>query len=158
MQTSDLAYFPDAEIEFRAVHYSTKEDFNLEIGDDFTYEADSMTDEEIKEWAENSGYLEPEYEFVDEDGYIDFDALREHKKVEEDEYPSNSGYPSGRAFDWFRDLGLKLPENLGVRVIDGAQPGNDWRGVIANNYAALKKLQDFLHFHSIKANFIIEFE
>jgi len=76
---------------------------------------------------------------------------------EEEDYPSNNSYPSGRAFDWLCGTRLKFPDELGISLVDGACPGNDWRGVLAENYDSLKKLQDFLAANGFRVNFIIEF-
>jgi hypothetical protein len=156
--SSDLIYFPDAEIEFRAVHYSSKEDFSLELGDEFIDETDEMTDEEIKDWADGNGYFDDENNYIDEDGVIDYDRLREHKKIQEEDYPVNDSYPSGRAFDWFSKLGFDFPSEIKISIIDGDSPGRDWRGVVVDDYNSLKLLQDYLFSKSVKINFIIDFD
>lgn len=154
----DLTYFPEPDVEFRAVHYSTKEDYNLEIGEDFTYDADTMSDEEIREWAEQDGLLDEDSIYMDEDGEPYIEDLREKKRDREDKYPKDHTYPSGRAFLWFSRSGIRFPKNFGVSIVDSPGPGNDWRGVVVKNYDALKNLQELLLSHSVKANFIIEFE
>ena len=156
--TSDLIYFPVAEIEFRAVHYSSKEDFNLELGDEFIDETDEMTDDEIKDWAVKKGYLDDGDDYIDDEGNIDYDQLRDQKKMHEEDYPSNNSYPSGRAFDWFSGLTFDYPSEIKISIIDGDSPGRDWCGVVVDDYNSLKLLQEFIFSNSIKVNFVIDFD
>ena len=132
------------------------EKYYLEIGTEFIYTTDSMSDEEIQYWAEKNEYLDdPENGYLLEDGKLDFNGLRERRKEHEDEYPDTDSYPSGRAFLYFENLDFELPKNIDISIVEGPHPGNDWHGVIVNGDESLKKLQMFLRTQDIKANFLM---
>ena len=157
-QQQNITFYPDPDIEFRAVHYNSEEYFSLELGDEFIDESDTMTDEEIKNWAEENGHLDKESGFIDEDGFIYYDDLRERKKWDEEDYPGKSSYPCGRAYEWFIHQQILFPDGLKITLFDGEYPGNDTKSVIIDDYDSLKQLQDFLLKQDIKANFIFDFD
>jgi hypothetical protein len=68
--------------------------------------------------------------------------------------PSLYATPSGRAYSWFEDLEVILPD--GVDLVDGAHPGNDWRGVVVKDVQTLIVLQRFLETNGYQVNFTIQ--
>jgi hypothetical protein len=162
MEITRLTNYIDAEISFFAIKYNTaKEEYNLELGDEFNNnEPEELDDEEIEEWANQNGYLDNNEDYILEDGGIDFDALRLIKQSYDeecqDDYPSNNSYPSGRAFDWFSKNKFKYPNDIEISIVDGDHPGSGWRGVAVTGYDSLVKLQLFLFKNNIKVNFEIE--
>ena len=162
MDNLKLIEFADAEITFNANKYdSSEEEYTLEEGDEFIYdELEELDDDEILEWAKDYGYLDQDAGYVLEDGSIDFKSLRE-SKIEMDlrwqeEYPSTTASPSGRAFYYFKNTGFTYPEDIKISIIDGIHPGNDWQGVIVKGYESLINLQSFLFSKNIKVNFDIK--
>ena len=162
MENLKLILFEDAEISFYATKYdSSEEEYTLELGDEFIYdEPEELDDDEIEEWAKDYGYLDEDAGYILEDGSIDFDSLRsskiEHDKSWQDEYPSTTASPVGRAFYYFEKAGFTYPEDIKISIIDGIHPGNDWQGVIVKGYESLIRLQSFLFKQNIKVNFEIK--
>ena len=162
MENLKLLEYADADVSFYAIKYDTaEEEYTLEEGDEFIYdEPEELDDDEILEWAEDYGYLDQDAGYVLEDGSIDFKSLRE-SKLEEDlrwqeEYPSTTASPSGRAFHYFQNTGFTYPEEIKIAIVDGIHPGNDWQGVIVKGYDSLINLQAFLFSKNIKVNFEIK--
>lgn len=124
----------------------------LEEGTDFVVFLDENSEDEILEWAENNDLID---EYKDINGSLDFDslkALKEDSDLEEyNENPPTFATPNGRAFEWFEDLGIILPD--GVQLIDGPHPGSDWQGVSVRNESCLLALQQFLFTEGYKVNF-----
>jgi hypothetical protein len=130
--------------------------YNLEIGTDFIYSTDSMSDLEILSWAKSYEYLDdPEDGYFLEDGSPDILALRERRKSDEEESPDAECYPSGRAFLFFENLEFDFPDSIGIKIIEGPHPGNDWQGVIVNGEKSLESLQKFLKSKEVQVNFQI---
>jgi hypothetical protein len=162
MDNLRLIEYEDAEISFYAIKYdSSEEEYTLEEGDEFEYdEPEELDDDEIKEWAKEYGYLDEDEGYILEDGSIDFESLRECKiKVDQswqEEYPSTTASPAGRAFNYFENKGFEYPDDIKISIIDGIHPGNDWQGVIVKLYDSLIRLQSFLIKSNIKVNFEIK--
>ena len=159
MDNLKLIDYEDAEISFYAInYYSSEEEYSLEEGDEFIYdEPEELDNDEIKEWAKEYGYLDKDAGYILEDGSIDFDSLRSRKieldQIWQDEYPSTTASPAGRAFHYFENKGFKYPDDIKISIIDGIHPGNDWQGVIVKGYDSLIRLQSFLIKSNIKVNF-----
>jgi hypothetical protein len=157
----ELKKFENEDVAFYAIKNSTDEnEFFIEQGEDFIYdEPEQISDEELKEWAEENEYLDDNSGFFLEDGSIDYKALGEFKREEDissyEEYPTSYATPSGRAFLWFNNLEIEIPKEIDIEIIDGPSPGNDWQGVIVNGYESLLGLQTFLFENNIKVNFTL---
>lgn len=165
MDNLKLLEYADADVSFYAIKYDTaEEEYTLEEGDEFIYdEPEELEDNEILKWAIENGYFEIDAldsGYILEDGSIDFKSLRQ-SKLEEDmrwqeEYPSTTASPSGRAFHYFQNTGFTYPEEIKIAIVDGIHPGNDWQGVIVKGYDSLIRLQAFLFSKNIKVNFKIK--
>jgi hypothetical protein len=164
MENLKLLEYADADVSFYAIKYDTaEEEYTLEKGVEFIYdEPEELDDDEILEWAIANGYFEIDAldsGYVLEDGSIDFKSLRESKMEEDlrwqEEYPSTTASPCGRAFYYFQNTGFTYPEEIKIAIIDGIHPGNDWQGVIVKGYDSLIRLQSFLLSKNIRVNFEI---
>ena len=143
------------EVFFTYQYEYDPEKYYLEIGTEFIYATDSMTDKEILYWANKNEYLDdPENGYLLEDGTPDFNSLKERRKEYEDEYPDTDSYPSGRAFLYFENLDFELPKNIDIRLVEGPHPGNDWHGVVVTGEESLKQLQMYLKTQDIEVNFL----
>jgi hypothetical protein len=165
MENLKLIEYADADLSFYAIKYDTaEEEYTLEEGDEFIYdEPEELDDDEILEWAKQNGYFDIDdngFEYVLEDGSIDFKSLRESKMEEDlrwqEEYPSTTASPSGRALHYFQNTGFTYSDDTKISIIDGIHPGNDWQGVIVKGYDSLISLQSFLFSKNIKVNFEIK--
>lgn len=149
-----LKVYELADIEFNIISHLNGE-LELELGDDNIELLDDCSDDDILEWAEENEYLDDDT-FTLEDGSTDINALRNLKQEEESgnywENPPTYATPSGRAYQWFEDLNITLPQ--GIYTIDGDHPGNNSYGVTADSIDNLVKLQQILEDNSIKVNFI----
>ena len=128
--------------------------FSIEEGTEYYVDVEESSDEEVIDWAEENGYLEdPNYLLPD--GNPDIEILKESKFDADvqffNEYPPAYATPSGRAYSWFEQLGIKFPK--GIELIDGPYPGNDWLGVVVTNHEALTLLQQSLEENGYKVNF-----
>lgn len=149
----ELIIFNDPDMEFNVTD-SLSNELYLENGIDFIVMLDESSDNEIIEWAENNVYID---DYLNDDGSLDLDALRDIKEeadlLEYNENPPAYATPSGRAFEWFENLGLILPKD--VKLIDGEHPGSNYRGVCIKNINYLFSLQKFLFVKGYRVNFTI---
>lgn len=151
-----LITYEDSDAEFNVMD-SLSEELYLEEGTDFIVVLDENSEDEIIEWAE---YMEITEDYRNDDGSVDLDSLKTLKEeadlVDYNENPPSFATPSGRAFEWFENLRIALPN--GVYLIDGPHPGSDWRGVSIENISHLLPLQKFLFNEGYKVNFHLDFE
>ena len=152
----ELKLFKKADMHFNAVEYLS-EQLNIEEGDDYIMDVEASTDEEVLEWAQDCGYLD-DTDYLLESGKPDLEQLRELKYDSDVEFynenPPLYATPSGRAYSWFEDLEIILPD--GVDLVDGAHPGNDWRGVVVKDEQTLIVLQRFLETNGYQVNFTVQ--
>lgn len=154
-----LQDYQDPDISFYAVKfYKSEDEFNLQLGEEYIEESESMDDNEIIQWAKGAGYLNDEdwakeEGYINEDGSIEIESLRDRKRNWEQDYPSTSASPAGRAFLWFIHKRFSFPEDLNLKFVEGLHPGSDWQGVVVNGYDSLIELQSFLLNTGIKVNF-----
>ena len=151
-----LINYEDSDAEFNVVD-SLSEELYLEEGTDFIVDLDENSEDEIIEWAENMELIE---DYRNEDGSLDINSLKLYKEEVDlenyNENPPTFATPSGRAYEWFENLGIVLPN--GVYLIDGPHPGSDWIGVSVKNLNHLFILQKFLFNEGYKVNFHLNFE
>ena len=149
-----------ADITFFATKINEDDiEFTLEEGTEFIYdEVEKLSDKDIKQWAKEEGYLSKNSKYITQYGVVNFDALRKLKneddKLWQEENPSTNATPIGRAFNWFIEKDFEFPHDIGIEIVDGIHPGNDWQGVNINNYESLVKLQFYLEKKGFKVNFI----
>ena len=146
-----LKKFSKPDIEFNVVNYLSDK-LNIEEGQDFIVLLDEDTDMQILDWASQMGIID---DFQDECGTIDLESLREHKnRTDLENYydtPPLFASPNGRAFKWFSDLHVILPE--GTSLVEGSHPGCDWTGVEVDDMKSLLNLQEFLFSKGYEVNF-----
>ena len=131
--------------------------FILEQGTDFIFRSETMDVDEIEEWASEQGYLEDDYGYINADGTIDYESLRETKReMEEEESLPLADYPSGRAYLWFISQGIIYPEEIKINIISSPCPGNDWHGVEIKGIDSIVKLQQLFLKKGVKVNFYIK--
>jgi hypothetical protein len=147
----ELKTYKDPNMEFNVVG-CLSDKLYIEEGDDLIVDLDEYSDNEILEWAEENEMIE---DYTNEDGSVNIEQLRDSKQDEDIEHynenPPSYATPNGRAYNWFEDLGLIMPD--GIAVVDGPHPGSDWQGVVVNNLSSLVVLQDFLEIAGYKVNF-----
>jgi hypothetical protein len=153
----EIIAFDNSDIDFIAIKQMDQIGFSIEIGVDFIYlETEDSSDEEVVAWALEYGFSDEELA----DPENNLDNLRALKARSEEEYhhldPPSYATPHGRAFDYFHNLDFFIPEHLGINIIEGLHPGNDWLGVTAENFESLISLQTVLLDNGIKANFDIK--
>jgi hypothetical protein len=149
--------YENPDIEFNVLVDPLSDLLYLDEGIDFVVLLDENSEDEILEWAENNELID---EYKDDNGSLDLDSLKELKEEADlegyNENPPTFATPNGRAFDWFNDLGIILPD--GVHLIDGPHPGSDWQGVSVKNESCLLTLQQFLFTEGYKVNFYLNGE
>ncbi|MDC0007028.1 hypothetical protein OAE07_03565 [Winogradskyella sp.] len=155
-----LKKYDRADIAFFATKINEDDvEFTLEEGTEFIYdEVEKLSDKDIKQWAEEEGYLSKNSKYISKHGIVNFDALRELKneddKLWQEENSTANATPIGRAFKWFIEKKFDFPNDLGIEIVDGVHPGNDWQGVNVDNYESLVRLQFHLEIKGFKVNFI----
>jgi hypothetical protein len=157
MIDKEIITFDNSDIDFIAVKQMDQKGYSIEIGNDFIYlETEDSSDEEVVAWALEYGFSEKELS----DPENNLDNLRALKARSEEEYynldPPSYATPNGRAFDYFNNLDFLIPEHIGINIIEGLHPGNDWLGVTAENFESLISMQSVLLENGIKANFDIK--
>lgn len=134
-----ITEFENPDVEFLIIDGSY-----LEVGTDILFESEFMTTIELIEWA-NDNDIEN----------VDIEEIIKYKNRIDLENGDFMSSPSSRAFDFFNELDFEVPNSLGVILIDGPQPGNDFRGVKLLNIQCLPQLKKLLNENQIEANFII---
>jgi hypothetical protein len=154
--SNKLINYENPDIEF-IVTDSLSDELYLEEGTDFIVILDENSEDEIMEWAENQELID---DYRNDDGSLDLESLKTLKEeadlVEYNENPPHFATPSGRAFEWFENLKIILPN--GVHLVEGPHPGSDWCGVSITNIDHLLPLQKFLFTEGYKVNFHLNFE
>lgn len=131
--------FENPDIEFR---YNNEK--YLALGEDILFESEFMTQVELEDWAKSNDY--------------EYDSLDEIIKIKNEfdlENGNEISTPYSRAFDFFNDLDIEVPESLGLVLIDSPQPGSDLRGVKLLNKELIPRIQNLLFENQIKVNFSI---
>jgi hypothetical protein len=154
---NQFVIYEDPDIEFHVIVDQLSDVLYLEEGTDFIVLLDENSEDDILEWAENNELIE---EYRNDNGSLDLDALKDLKEeadlVDYNENPPSFATPNGRAYKWFENLGVRLPN--GVNLIDGPYPGSDWQGVEIRHKSCLFTLQQFLFTEGYKVNFSINNE
>lgn len=128
---------PDIEFRYNNENY-------LALGEDILFESEFMTQVELEDWAKSNDY--------------EYDSLDEIIKIKNEfdlENGNEISTPYSRAFDFFNDLDIEVPESLGLVLIDSPQPGSDLRGVKLLNKELIPRIQNLLFENQIKVNFSI---
>lgn len=154
LATEALAEYEDPVVEFIAVPDQGR--VVLQIGLEEFSQFEEMSDEEIRQAAEKQGYLETtDLGYIDEQGVVDIERCRE--TLIEDEYSANithatHTYPCGRAFNYFEESDLKIPDEIGLSLFEWGHLSPLYLAAVPDPDSVVK-LQKFLNSNGVRANF-----
>jgi hypothetical protein len=150
---SSLKVYQDYDYVIYAKGHESGE-YVLEIGEDIIFEGDRLSDDEIVEKAKEEGYLDTDlYDYVDEDGTVDIESLRDTFRNQEAECPKLESTPSGRARILFEPLLHSMPSDIGIRLEKSHTMGNDWAGIVVEGVESLINIQLLMKEKGIRINF-----
>ncbi len=151
----ELKIFNEPDESFYAIKLDpSKEEYNLEEGDQVIFGYEITDEAEKKHWAwanTNPANQEAEQEIAIAEN---FDSLNKtFRNFENLTYLPAWTYPSGRAFLAFNSIRSELPPDVDLSIIAGLHSENNWHGVIVKGFDSLVKLQYFLEENDMKVNF-----
>ncbi len=151
----ELKIFKEPDESFYAIKLDpSKEEYNLEEGDQiiFGYEITDETEKSHWAWANSHPAKgEEQQNIAVAENFDSFSKI--FRNFENLTYLPAWTYPSGRAFLAFNSIRSELPPNVDLSIIAGLHPANNWHGVIVKGFDSLVKLQSFLEENDMKVNF-----
>jgi len=158
MEPKELTVYDTPDLIFHAKYNPHMNEYSVEVDEKHLKrlldEAEELTDEQIRAWAERMGCLKEE-RYRNDDGSIDYFGLRLAKKQLDINQFSPFKTASGWAYQYIDGLEGIIPADIRIYVARECFPGDEWHGVIAQDIDALVKFQAFMNEQGTRINFHI---